>query len=662
MRKIFYLSVLLLCFFGLSGAFGQDLKTNVGGNKQLDSLRKNEDGGKDSVVFTAKFIRYTTLRLLKDSIQILPLDTSLNGVQNFSPLIQPQHPTISLGNLGLAAKPLLFEPAKTIGFNAGFHSLDYYAMGIDDIRYYQARSPFTSLYYMNGTLKEQILKVIHSQNIRKNWNFGANFNRIGSNGFYSNQRGDHLNAALFTWYQSKNKRYNILANGIFNTLKASENGSVVNDSIYNQKGTIIPRDAEAVRLTGAKQLYRKNMVFIKQTYFVGRIDSTQQNVSKNILPTNKIAYSFLYDKNTYAFQKDGTDDGTVLPTPLISQGFTNDSTAVNHIQNEFVYSFFLRSKSSVIKNEVKVDAGIRHDYYSLKQFAYKNKDTLFYNYNTAFQNITLLGSAGYRFSNKMDLNVDLQQIIQGRNIGDFLYEAKSNVLLSKVAGRIAMGAYMQNKSPEEIYRHYFGNYYKWQNSFDRTKIANLSFNYINDKFKIDVGASYYLVSKYLYFVQDGAHGILPQQQSGSINLLKLSLAKKFKLGSFNMENYVAYQKTDNNAVLRTPEIYTFNSIYYAKKWFKVLDINIGFDVRYNTTYSAYSYSPAASQFYVGDALVFDSKPIVDVWVKANLRRANLFVKYDYANQGILSQGYYTVNRYPMQDALIKFGVSWNFYD
>ncbi|RZL37571.1 MAG: hypothetical protein EOO96_04765, partial [Pedobacter sp.] len=55
-------------------------------------------------------------------------------------------------------------------------------------------------------------------------------------------------------------------------------------------------------------------------------------------------------------------------------------------------------------------------------------------------------------------------------------------------------------------------------------------------------------------------------------------------------------------------------------------------------------------------------PVVDFFLKANLKRANIFVKYDYLNQGLLSPGYFTVNRYPMPDALLKFGVTWNFYD
>jgi hypothetical protein len=662
--------VLLVCFLTLitaSWVSAQDLKTKVNDNKEMDSLRRLEEEGKDSVIFNSKYIRYTTLRLTKDSIQTIPLDTTLNGFHNFSVLVQPRRPTVGLGNLGLSAIPMLFEPLKTIGFDAGFHTLDYYALTNDDVRYYQARAPFTSLYYVNSGEIEQVFKVIHSQNINKNLNIGLNFNRIGANGNYSHQRGDHLNAALFSWFQSPSKRYNLWTNIVFNTLKAEENGSLVNDSVFFKRPFTIEREAEATNLTSARRVYRQRAFILKQTYFVGRIDSLAEAAGKKILPTNKIAYTLRYDANSFAFRKDEDDDNKAIPIGMADSTFTNDSTRYNHIQNEFIYSFFLRAKStSIIKNELKLDVGIKHDYYKYNQFVLFKDNAKYYGYDASFQNVTVLGNAGYRLSNKIDLNVDLQQIIQGRNFGDFLYEAKSNVLLSKSVGRIILGAYFQNKSPEEIYTRYVGNHYNWDNpDLDRTKTINFSFNYLNEKLGFDAGAQYYLVTNYLYFNQSTTDSlaITPKQFTSAINLLKISVGKKFKFGKFNLDTYVVYQKTDNPNILRTPEIYSFNSFYLDQTFFKVLKTNIGFDVRYNSPYSNYSYSVAAGQFYNGSTKKFATTPIVDIWVKASLRRANLFVKCDYINQGLGLLGYNTINNYPMQDrALLKFGLSWNFYD
>jgi hypothetical protein len=673
MPKHFTLYLFLVLSFVGGTLFAQDLKTTVKENKEMDSLRKKEEEGKDSVIFTSKYIRYTTLKLTKDSIQTLPLDTTLTGFHNFNVLIQPRRPTINTGNLGLSAMPLLFEPSRSIGFDVGFHTLDFYAMTHDDVRYYQARTPFTSLYYVSAGDVEQVFRVIHSQNIKPNWNIGANFNRIGANGFYRWQRGDDLNGAVFTWFQSPNKRYNLWASGVFNTLKAQENGSITNDAIFSgdvvadESGISTDRQAEPIRLSSAKRIYRGSSLMLKQTYFVGRIDSLAEEVTKKILPTNKISYTFRYDVNSYDFKKDEADDFTVLPRGESSAVYTDDSTSYRRVANEFIYSFFLRAKSSsLIKNELKVDAGIRHEFFKYGQSVLYQDRSSYYDYNATFQNVTLLGSAGYRFSNRIDLNVDLQQIFQGRNTGDFFYEAKSNVLLSKSVGRIVLGGYFQNKSPEEIYNRYFGNHYHWKNSFERPKTVNFSFSYVNDKLDLETKAEYFLVNNFLYFAYDPdiVNAIRPEQLGGSVNLLKLTAGKKFKYGRFTLDSYVVYQKTDNPDKLRTPELYTFNSFYVNQTFFKKLKTNVGFDVRYNTPYKAYAYSPAAGQFYIPKTdRFFDTQPIVDVWVKASLSRANLFLKFDYVNQGLLSKGYYTVDRYPMPDRqILKFGVSWNFYD
>ncbi|RZK16601.1 MAG: hypothetical protein EOO43_14320, partial [Flavobacterium sp.] len=507
MSKIVLFCFVILLSFAANIALAQDLKTTVGNNKELDSLRKKEEGAKDSVVYNAKYIRFTKLALSKDSIVLLPLDTSTANIQNYSPLMQPKHPAITTGSMGQAARPLLYEPSRRIGFDQGYHSLDYYALTPEDIIYYQARSPFTSLYLISAGQKEQLFRGIHSQNIKKNWNAGFNFNRGDSRGFYSRQRGDNLNIALFSWYQSPSKRYNMWASVIFNTIRAYENGSVRSDSsIFLSGYDKISRDAEATRLTSARNLYRKNTVFLKQTYYVGRIDSAT-TINGSVLPTNKITYTVEYNNDSYDFSKNEDDDHTAIPRALIKGDglrdsvFTNDSTHVQHIKNEFIYSFFLRTKNSaVIKNELKLDAGIRHDYYQYRSLGARSKGSVYEDRSFGFQNLSLLGSLGYRFTSNIDLNLDVQQIFQGRNAGDFLYEAKSRIALSRAIGRIELGAYLQNQSPSEIFNYFNGNHYTWSNpDLKNTKVANLSFSYINDKLMLEAGAKYFLTSNYLYF-------------------------------------------------------------------------------------------------------------------------------------------------------------------
>lgn len=635
-------------------------------NAELDSLRKVEDEGRDTLIITSKYIRYTTIGLLQDSTQTLPIDTSFHNIQNYNILNQPQRPTVNLGNLGLAYRELLYRPSTTIGFDPGFHSLDVYLLRQDSIKYYRARSPFTSLSYTNGQLKEQVLKVVHSQNIKPNWNVGLNYFRVNSEGFYRNQKADHLNAAAFTWYESKNKRYNLLANGLFNTIRAAENGSVVNDSIFTSEREKIP-GTEIVRLgNSSRQFDRKNsphqewkhkQYFLKQFYYIGRLDSLSSDVTSNVLPTQRISHALTYSNNSYKFFKNELQDPLNPVFPKISNDtipLTNDSTNVRNLRNEFMYSFYLRGRSlSFLKNELKLDVGVQHDVYWYNQLGYSAK----------FQNVTLKGNIGYQFSDRVSIDGDLQQIAQGRNAGDYIYAAETQVKLSRSVGRVVFGAYLQNKSPEQIFEQSNYTYHKWTNNFDRTKTNSLSFAYINPKFGFSAKADYFLISNHLYFeAAADSFQIKPTQFSSNINLLKITLSKKSTFGKFNLDNYVVYQKTDYTSILRTPELYTYNSFYFGARLFKAIGMSLGIDARWNSPFPATSYAIDVSQFYNGDAVEFSSYPIIDVWAKFALKRANIFLRYDYVNQGLQSNGYYTVNRYPMPNRLLKFGVTWNFYD
>src|ERR1700754_5006478 len=147
-KQLKYILVLLLCasaglVFAQSPTNpnypgpGRQLKTNFGpdtttakkaltGDQEIDEQRKKEEGKRDSVIFTSKFIRVTNERLLSDSTQVFPLDTGIVNFENYSPLYQVRSPRIGLGNLGLAQRSLLFEPSRTIGFDVGQHYLDAY--------------------------------------------------------------------------------------------------------------------------------------------------------------------------------------------------------------------------------------------------------------------------------------------------------------------------------------------------------------------------------------------------------------------------------------------------------------------------------------------------------------------------------------------------------
>ncbi len=652
--RYFYL-LFIVFLVGHSASLKAQVRTGQDADAELDSLRKLDEEGRDTVIFTAKFIRYTTIGLLKDSTQTIPLDTALTNLHNYNPLNQPHRPTINLGNMGLAAREMLFNPRKSIGFDPGFHSMDIYKLTPDSVKYYRARTPFTSMYYVTGTETEQVFKVTHSQNIKPNWNIGADYFKINARGFYTNQTTNHLNGAVFTWYEGPKKRYNLLANVIYNTLKAAENGSVLNDTIFNANyNNNIPPN---VRLSGSdpvKQTWKHKTFYLKQFYYIGRIDTVKNlTAASSILPTQRFSHALTYSTDSYKFYKNQDDINGAFPNIPTDSVFVKDSTNVRNLRNEFMYSFYLRGRSvSFIKNELKLDVGLQHDLYWYQQLGPQSK----------FQNTTFKANVGYRFSDKVSVSGQLNQIAQGTNAGDYLYDAQTQILLGRSAGRIVLGAYIQNKSPERIFEQVNYTYHKWNHSFDNTKINNLSFSYLNPKFSFRAKAEYFLINNYLYFGDAGNKLITPVQEDDVINMVKVTVAKDFRFKRFVFENFAVFQKTDFENTLRTPELYIHNSFYYSRRISKAVAGQAGFDSRWNSSFAAPSYAINVGQFYNGFPVKYSSYPIIDVWGKFALNRANLFVRYDYANKGLFSKGYYTVSRYPMPGSLFKFGVIWNFYD
>ncbi|RYY29882.1 MAG: hypothetical protein EOP41_01810 [Sphingobacteriaceae bacterium] len=660
----------------------------------LDTLRKRDEHKQDSVVFTSKFIKVTNARLLNDSTQVVPLDTTLNNFENYSALYQPRSPKIGLGNLGLAYRNLLFEPRKTVGFDIGLHAFDAYLLKPEDVTYYRARTPYTNLYYVNGSLKEQLFSVTHTQNIKPNWNAGFNFNRIGSVGFYPRQKSNHLEAAVFTWYESRSKRYNLLANLNFNNLQAPENGSILDSTVF-QKSTgevktnsSLAKTSLPVRLNNSRDNYRDNSLYIKQIYYIGKADglNTSAGSSSSVVPTQRVSHTLTYNTQQYKYLQDEADTYGVFPLHNTDTLYSRDSMHVKHIRNEFSYSFALRGGAvKFARNELKLDLGLVHDYYNYTQWVRAAGLASTQNYqqkvqNNAFQDITLKARAGYSLSDRAALDINLQQITLGREFGDYLYDAKLNVLLGNKIGRVIAEAYTQNNTVPLIYTNWYSSHYVFNNSsLSKQKVTGLSFNYLNEKLQLDAKAEYFLLGNYLYFAAtntrtDSAYSnnLQPQQASGIISLLKLSLGKNFTYHQFHFDNFLVYQKTSNTDILRTPEFYTYNSLYYNKSFFNVLSTSYGLAVRYNTKYLAQAYAPGIGQFYNNSSFAFANYPVVDVFVKGTLKRTNLFLKYTYANQGLQSRGYYTTVSpgatptsqvgYPMQDALLVFGVSWNFYN
>ena len=212
---------------------------------------------------------------------------------------------VTLGNNGTAAFPVLFSPILKAGWDAGFHAFDVYRYTLENTRFFKTTRPFTQLTYLLASGKEQVINVLHTQNIKPNWNAGIDYRLISSPGFFQTQNTNHNNYRFFSNYQGKRKRYAAYLVLLGNKISSSENGGIQNDSFLldpNRK----KRFSVPVNLGGDVEqtfnvfstkvntgnFYSNFTAFFRQSYDFGIKDSIIINDSYNrIFILSKIPFS-----------------------------------------------------------------------------------------------------------------------------------------------------------------------------------------------------------------------------------------------------------------------------------------------------------------------------------------------------------------------------------
>ena len=115
-----------------------------------------------------------------------------------------------------------------------------------------------------------------------------------------------------------------------------------------------------------------------------------------------------------------------------------------------------------------------------------------------------------------------------------------------------------------------------------------------------------------------------------------------------------------------PDLSLYHNFYMQFKLAKkVLSVQLGADVRYFSKYNAPAYMPAIQNFHLqptDDQVQIGGYPIVNVYANLHLKRTRFYVMMYHVNQGMSSPNYFLSPHYPSNPRVLKFGLSWNFYD
>lgn len=598
-----------------------------------------------------------------------------------------------MGNLGSPRISHVFFERKDPEQFFFLDPYDFTVVEPEDVVYTNTKSPFTNLtYYKQGGSSdgEERFKAYFAVNANKRLGFGFNIDYVYGRGKYMNQSTALFNGNLFAYYLGD--KYNMHFSFINDNLKVAENGGIADDRYVTRPldmaegGKVYANDEIPTNLS---QVWNHNTgyhAFLTHRYNVGfyrenpdakdtvnteifvPVTSFLHTVKVDINRRKYISYDEAqnqqYFQNNYLtdVQRDETEQLAVKNTIGISlrEGFNKWAKAgltafMSHEYRRFTMTDTLartpgqRIPTDYVENTISAGG----------QLIKEQGQTLHYN---VMGEIALVGEDAGQFQ------------IQGK--GDLNFRLFSDTV------RLEANAYIKNLNPIFYYRHFHSKHYWWDNN-DLSKImrTRIEGKLSVDRWKTQLKAGVENIKNYTYLdntsvkytetssgkeVTTYKNDVAVKQNSGNIQVFSAALRQDFKLGIFHLDNEITYQKSSNQDVLPLPELTLYHNLYIkfglAKK---VLQIEMGADVRYFTQYYAPDYAPAIGQFYLQNKETrykLGGYPLLNGYINLHLKRTRIFIAMYNLIQGQGEKSYFLAPHYPLNPRLLKFGLSWNFFD
>lgn len=626
------------------------------------------------------------------NMTVVPIDTLQTGFQSSNDVGGPTGHYSALGNLGAPRIAHVFFERED--FSQLFFTDPYSQNFIrpDNVVFTNTKSPFTNLtYYKQGSSRdgEERFKAYFAMNANKRMGFGFNIDYTYGRGKYSNQSTALFNGDLFAYYHGD--KYNMHFSFINNNMKMAENGGITDEGYIR---------------------YPLEMAEGGKTYSSGEIPVNL----KNIWNHNTGYHGFLTHRYNLGFYKDNPDVNDTVHTeifvPVTSfihtvQVDINKRRYISYDEDQnakYFHNNFLTDQDRDVTDQLIVrnmfGLSLREGFNKWAKAGLTAFVT--HEYRRFTMTDTITGQPGQRFMTDykenvvsvggqlikeqgklLHYNVMGEIALLGEDIGQFTIEGKGdlNFRLFKDTVRLEANAYIKNLNQPFYYRHFHSKHHWWDQDLSKTMRTRIEGKLSIDRWRTQLKAGVENITNYTYLdnvavkkTQTDAGGTetvtylneaAVRQHSGNIQIFSATLRQDFKWGILHLDNEVTFQKSSNQEVLPLPDLVLYHNLYLKFKLAKVLRIELGGDLRYYTEYYAPDYMPALGQFYLQNKETrykLGGYPLVNGYINIHLKRTRFFIEMYNLVQGEGKRSYFQIPKYPLNPRLLKFGISWYFFD
>jgi len=554
---------------------------------------------------------------------------------------------VQVANIGAGFNPLSYEvnPEQNLSLLPTHKS--YGILGVNDIRYYDVKTPTATFVYHNAMKNGAALHSTYTQNIGKRFNFALEYTGLRSQGMYRNSLAANNNTLFSGHYVSKSGNYELFAHYLHQNVNNQESGGIAVDSLF-QNGNSDSRNRQNMQVN----LASSSSQFSYRRYYL-----THQFAPFNSdkIPF-KIRHTLSHQGNKYYYTQGSPE----------SYWFDTVADLVNgaSLTSKKYSDNFSNTVSLVWDNEkFKLDAGAR---YQMIKFGTSEIISPDFSLSGEIKEarIGAVGNLQIRLFDKVQVNSFLE-FSNGSRFGTYLRTAnnlkfepiKDYFVNAKVNFQSAYPSfnYLVNTS---VYRNF--NYYlpdaKNQSVMEIGGNINLKW------FKTELFANYFRIENYTYFDADA----MPKQSESPVNISQIGGDATFSYGKFHLNTRLQFQNVlTNKDLLPLPGFIGRANFFFQSKAFKnAAEIQAGLKVYYFSKFASREYFPVLNEYILPDANSFSigGQPIADIYFNMKVKKMFFFIEGQQISTVISHNKAYAFPSYPVYDFRLNLGIVWYLFN
>lgn len=400
-------------------------------------------------------------------------------------------------------------------------------------------------------------------------------------------------------------------------------------------------------------------------------------MKKEFVPVTSFIHTIQFDNYRRIYQAYNTPSNYYANNYNVQEYLSGDSiydkTRYYSLKNTFALSL-LEGFNKWAKAGLK--AFITSD---LRHFTLPNA-TGIYSYNE--HNLSIGAQLSKTQGKLLHYDAIAETWLTGSDAGQMKLDVNADLNFKLFGDTLTLSAngFLYRLNPIFYYRHFHSRHAWWDND-NLSKIIHsriqgiLNYQKTRTTLRVEIDE----IKNYTYFassyntINDNRvnHAIVVKQNNGLIHLLTASISQDFTFGPINWENMITYQNSSNKTVLPVPALNIYSNLYLRFKIAHVLRCDFGADVRYFTKYYAPDYVPILGQYAIqtntdtngnDNRIEIGNYPVANVYANFHLKHTRFFIMLSHFNAGTGRKNYFFTPHYPLNQSILRFGLSWNFFN